>query len=219
MASIGDGYGSEFNLKRYLDHYPEILSQYVMNATGAQSVNWQDHRSLEGEWKALEFLPKGSEARIKWKKFWPPSGKQHHWDAVGRILMEGEWEWLLVEAKSHLTEIKTECKASERGGRPKIRKAFNETKRALGIPEDADWLTGYYQFANRIAALYFLTRHHEIGRLLFVYFCGDSVPNKVCPASENEWLETISQQDEHLGLSICHPLADRVHKAFLPIAD
>ena len=44
---------------------------------------------------------------------------------------------------------------------------------ALGVSADRDWLKGYYQYANRIAALHFLTQHKVPAHLLLIYFLGD----------------------------------------------
>ena len=230
MAHMGGGYGSEFHLLRFLGRHRKCLDTRVKNATGAQSVDWLDclfkpkpnPPSWDSEWERLDFLPESSVARKKWKNFWPKGGKQHSWDAVGRILVEDRWEWLLVEAKSHLGEVETSCKAKEEGGRPKIRKALNQTKWALGIPACADWLNGYYQHANRIAALNFMMQNGELGRLLFVYFCGDKFPENStvkCPENEEGWSKTFTEQDDHLGLSKGHTLAGRVHKIFVPVTN
>ena len=227
MAHMGNGYGSEFHLLRFLGRHRKCLDTRVKDATGAQSVDWLDcpfkpkpnPPSWDSEWERLDFLPECSVARKGWERFWPTSGGQHNWDAVGRILVKDRREWLLVEAKSYPGELKTSCGAKEDNGRPKIRKAFNQTKNALGISTCADWLKGYYQYANRIVALYFMMQNSEPGRLLLVYFCGDEVPGKVCPESEEEWSAALAKQDEHLGLSNGHALADRVHKIFVPVTN
>ena len=222
MAHIGDGYGSEYHLLRFLDQHSDYLYERVKQVTGAQSVDWRNHHPAKGEWKRLDFLPKSSVARKGWKEFWPTSGGQHNWDAVGRILVEDRWEWLLVEAKSYPGELRTNCRAKEDNGCPKIKKALNRTKRELGISTRADWLNGYYQYANRIAALNFMMRNDEHGRLLFVYFCGDRFPPEKgvnCPINEEGWSKALIEQGEHLGLSKGHPLVSRVHKIFVSVTN
>lgn len=219
MAHIGDGYGSEYHLLRFLDQHSDYLCERVKQVTGAQSVDWRNHHPAKGEWKRLDFLPESSVTRKGWKEFWPTGGGQHNWDAVGRILVEDRWEWLLVEAKAHLNELNTPCKATENGGRPKIVRAFDQTKKEIGLQKCSDWLEDYYQYANRIAALNFMIQNNEPGRLLFVYFCGDKVPDKKCPEDQEGWSAALSRQDDHLGLSRGHTLADRVHKIFVPVTN
>lgn len=225
---MGYGYGSEFHLLRFLGRHRKYFDKRVKEMTGARSVDWRDYRckdkpdppSWDSEWVGLDFLPESSEARKKWAKFWPTSGNQQNWDAVGCVFIEERWEWLMVEAKSHLGELKSNCRASENGGLPTIRKALCQTKNDLGIDERADWLKDYYQHANRIATLNFMIQNGECGRLLFVYFCGDRFPpdKKVnCPKIKEGWLEALKEQDRHLGLSKDHPLSSRVHKIFVPV--
>ena len=219
MARMGDGYGSEYHLLRFLEFHRDYLSDRVKHVTGAQSIDWENHRLSEGEWKRLDFLSRDSMARKMWKEFWPTKGMPHNWDAIGRVVVEGKREWLLVEAKAHPGELKKRCTASEGGGRPKIREALNQTKRDLGLQNGSDWLGDYYQHANRLAALNFMIQNGEPGRLLFVYFCGDKVPGKKCPEDEGRWSVALAQQDKHLGLSNGHALTDRVHKIFVPVID
>lgn len=66
-----------------------------------------------------------------------------------------------------------ECGATSPTNRPKIERALAETKRALGVPEDRDWFSDYYQFCNRVAILHFLNKHAVPASLLYIYFTGD----------------------------------------------
>ncbi|MGH8569652.1 MAG: hypothetical protein ACREXU_17010, partial [Gammaproteobacteria bacterium] len=79
-------------------------------------------------------------------QFWPQSGTAQNWDAVGKVSSNGGSEWLLVEAKAHVGEIVTHCQAKAESSLKTIRDAFEKTKRALGVPNDArhDWLKDYY---------------------------------------------------------------------------
>lgn len=141
-----------------------------------------------------------------------------NWDAVGQIKVDGTWEWLLVEAKSHTGEIESDCGAGDKSKR-KIESVFEEVKRTLNVPQTADWLTKYYQYANRLAALHHLDTHSVKGRLLFIYFCGDvwRSPKKDCPKDRAGWDTILEKQEKHLCLAKTHPLAGRIHKLFLPV--
>lgn len=52
-----------------------------------------------------------------------------------------------------------------------------------------------------------LQRQHGISaKLVFIYFLADrnqklSGPNHICPATEDEWRDSLDEQDKHLGLS------------------
>ena len=77
--------------------------------------------------------------------------------------------------------LKSDCKASNQDSINKIREAFSATREALGVPSAANWLEGDYQYANRLATLYFLRTQAISARLLFVYFLGDKVPARSAP--------------------------------------
>ena len=226
MAEIGSGYGSECHLLRWMGRHRNLFDERVSNAVGRPGapINWLDFgfapKKLwpDAELRGLEFLYDRLGLKAAWDKFWPTGGGIHNWDAVGWIGDEPEQELLLLEAKAHVDEMETSCGAGLASTR-KIELAFNEVKGSLGASPEADWIRGYYQAANRIAALYFVQREHVPARLLFVYFLGDRVPGRECPRTAVEWKPAITAQWEHLGLALGHCLANRVHGLFLPISE
>ena len=223
MSKIGYGYGSEWHLLRYFGYHRHLLNDSVMDATGADDVEWLDSPFdskaifLDSEWKGLDFLPEGSPATEAWRDFWPRSGNVPNWDAVGRITIKGVQEWLLVEAKANVEELLSSCNAKSQGGLPMIQAALNKTKQAMGIDIATDWLAPYYQYANRLASLYVLNSNDVGARLLFVYFLGDSVPHKTCPPTIEEWRPGLEAMYCILGLTGNSPLEQRVHRMFLPV--
>jgi hypothetical protein len=224
MGAIGNGYGSEWHLLRHLGQHRACLNEAVSTATGATSVRWLDFPfdgkkpRLDREWQGLEFLPVDDPARAAWNDYWPQTGTQQNWDAIGRASIGGREEWLLVEAKAHLDELNSRCGAKEKGGLAQIRDALTGLKRALSIDEKCDWLNGYYQLANRLAVLNFLTENGVPARLVLIYFTGDTRDDRMtCPRNEVEWQDALSDQDQWLGLKRDHPLAKRIHKVFLPV--
>ena len=78
----------------------------------------------------------------------------------------------------------------------------------------------YYQYANRLAFLYFLNVIARVpARLVFLYFTGDRFPDgRPCPATIERWNELINARRLTLGLEHEHALTDRVHTIFLPCA-
>lgn len=226
MSEIGYGYGSECHLLRFLGRHRTCLDTSILRKVGGEAIAWLDFPFDErkawhdGERKGLDFLPPNSQAVIAWRDFWPQRGNPPNWDAVGKVLRNGQEEWLLVEAKAHLGELRSSCQAKPEGGRDTIIAALTETKFALGVPTERDWLNGYYQYCNRIAVLSLLTRCEVPARLLFLYFTGDRFPDdpKVeCPQSEAEWADALADQSCHVGLPKGHVLEDRIHKLFLDV--
>lgn len=223
MADIGNGYGSEWHLLRWLGRHRQELDKRVLAATGGERVEWLDFRfddqnGGDRELRGVEFLPADHKARVAWSTFWPTKGNAQNWDAIGRVWRGDSAEWLLVEAKAHLDELASTCGADrEKGGFPLIVETLKQTKQRLGIANGADWLTGYYQYANRLAVLDFLNRHDEPSRLLLVYFTGDHVPGRTCPRDAAGWRAALEAQDRHLGIAEGHTLRERVHSLFLPV--
>ncbi len=225
MGDIGHGYGSEWHLLRWLGRHRADLTRRVIRVIrDAETVEWLDFHFDPGkkpwydaEWESLDFLPTESAVRGAWREFWPHGRGIQTWDAVARLRVADREEWLLVEAKAHVGELATTCKAGERSLQ-RIRAAFQETKRTLGVPDDRNWLTGCYQYCNRVAALQFLTKHNVPARLLFVYFLGDSVPGAVCPPDEAGWRVALDKQAVAVGLPSGHPLMDRIQTLFLPVS-
>lgn len=238
MGEMGYGYGSEWQLLRYLGRHPEFLNQRIealdhLPESSARMAGWLDFAfnprswTLDGEWKALDFLPVFAPVRQAWLAFWPNRGEPPNWDAIGRIRVCGTEEWLLVEAKARISELQSTCGAAEHGGRPKIRRALNGTRRYIDNQDPADvdageqtmvnWMSPYYQYANRLTALRFLLEHNVPARLLLIYFYGDQHPNGDAPQTPDEWSNVIMAMRQHLGLSSLGRLSPYVHSLFLPV--
>jgi hypothetical protein len=229
MSTLSSRYGSELHLLRYLGRHRTDFDRRILVETGGQAIRWLDfsfdqtpsaerrpNQNWDVELKGLEFLGDEPEARVKWAQFWPQTPSTITWDAVGRIEYGDRSEWLLLEAKAHTDELVQSCKARGRG-RKQITDALAAAKSSLRVPAEADWLTTYYQFCNRVAALYFLTELNVPARLLFVYFYGDDYPGKDCPQRPEDWHERLSSLEHYVGLPADHPLASRIHKVFVPV--
>jgi hypothetical protein len=228
---MGNGYGSEFHLLRYLGYHRLDLNREVEKKTGGRVSDWLDFPfggkgRLDSEWKGVDFVGSASDVKPAWMKFWPQTGNVPNWDAVGRLESNSGVEYLLVEAKAHVEELKSSCSASKNGGLDMIRKALDATIRATGLTADAeDWLSPYYQYANRLAHLHFLTQHSIPARLVFIYFCGDNWGGKTlsngkpptCPKDAQEWDAYLKHMHDRLGVNGQSKLEDRVHRLFLPV--
>jgi len=235
MGKMGHGYGSEFHLLRYLGYHRAELNRQVEKETGGRVLEWLDfgfdlaRKPAESdlELKGLEFLGQSGPLIDTWKDFWPQTGNVQNWDAVGLLQSGSHAEYLLVEAKGHVKELKNDCKAEEHGGLPKIMAAFEETIMAMRSDKAVDnWLSPYYQYANRLAALHFLLQHSIPARLVFIYFLGDQWPNGTdskgravnCPKTQQEWERLLKDEvDSHLGIKQKSELEQRVHRLFLNV--
>lgn len=223
MSKIGKGYGSEYHLLRWLSKRPSDFNKKVAEqlSLSGTSIEWP-HDENGGEWKGIEFLTPTPELQAQWSKFWPTGRGIHNWDAIGKVTGPGGAEWLLVEAKAHTNEILSDCKASNPDSIEMIQNAFLQVKNALGVDARKDWMHGCYQFANRLATLWFLQEHKISAHLLFMYFTGDKRPvspnsqwNHDCPADEEGWNDALTKQADLIGLPTVHHLSPRIHKLFL----
>lgn len=237
MGKIGYGYGSEWHLLRYLGRHRQKLNEEIIKKIGfGDNIEWLDFHfnprkePYDAEREGLDFLtgPEYKGVRAAWKKFWPQSGKSQNWDAVGWLYFGGEPELILVEAKAHTGELISNCGATGKG-RVKIKNAFAEVTDKLKLSVTPELcLRKYYQYANRLAALYFL-RENEVkkvpSRLVAIYFYGDKFrsgksrkgKDDVCPADKTGWNKTLAAQDKHLGLKAGHKLEPYIRKVFLPV--
>jgi len=231
MGKMGDGYGSEFHLLRYLGYHRHELNRAVEEKTGGRVADWLDFAfggdgKPDKEWKGVDFLDSTSDAKSAWMKFWPQTGNVPNWDAVGHLESDSGVEYLLVEAKAHVEELQSSCGASDKGGLDTIQKALHTTITENGFITGMEgWLKPYYQYANRLAHLHFLLKHGIPAQLVFIYFLGDDWRGKAlsngkapnCPKGAKEWASHLQEMHDHLGLSGRSRLEERVHSLFLHV--
>lgn len=227
MGRIGNGYGSECHLLRWMGRHRHAFDEAALMEIGkGGTIEWLDFEFKQGDaWqdaepKGLEFLAGDEWAALQpeWARFWPLGSGIHNWDAVGWLHAGGTRELLLVEAKAHVGEITSECGATSTASQRRIRDAFAVVQAALGVTSGNDWTQRYYQFTNRLATLHFLNEHGVPSRLLFVYFVGDrSGPGRDCPQTKGGWTQALDAQAGWVGLPAGNPLEGRIHKLFLRV--
>lgn len=229
MGKRGKGYGSEDHFLRYSEQQPAVLDAAILEkirTPAGASIDWfyppRPMQKAAREPQGLKFL-KGQEDQKQvletWRAFWPQTGRQQSWDGVARLRVNGKLlDWLLIEAKAtHPEFCSGPSHASKKGGYKQIERALGRTKGHLGVHRDFPWLGTYYQYANRLACLYFLNSRASIpARLIGIYFTGDCFPDgRRCPESAEEWNDLIHARELTLGLSNHHPLKDRIHEVFI----
>jgi|SRR5208282_4037431 len=137
----------------------------------------------------------------KLKGFWPKGGPC--WDALAIIEGITPHGVVLVEAKSHVSEMTNACNAGS-VSRERIRNSLALTACSLDVEMNSSWTENYYQIANRYAHLYFLREIAKIPAwLVNVYFVNDESIKHVepPPRSASEWREKLEQVKERMGLS------------------
>ena len=95
MARLGDGYGSECHLLRYLGRHRRLLDEEVKKLVRADAIEWADfafdpnNKWPDAELTGLDFLEAGNSARQAWADCWPQRGSAPNWDAVVRVFRSG----------------------------------------------------------------------------------------------------------------------------------
>ena len=215
MDGLGRAYaGSQLQIQLWVNRRSRELTQAVLAvlpslASLGPRIRWVS--PLEGtrfaEYQDREFLRAVALKRCapQLSRFWPRGGPV--WDALAAVETARTPDCggvLLVEAKSHVSEVYSGgCKASARS-RKRIEEALKSTKRWLGASSDSDWTGALYQSANRLAHLYFFREVVGVPAwLINVNFIND--PHS--PTSRAEWevaLVGIKAQLGLAGISVPH---------------
>ncbi len=207
--------GSQKDIQILINEFPEIIQNELKEKDQITWVSPLKKDKYREYWDS-RFLKELGLDKIpyKLKEFWPRGGA--HWDALGKT----KDKVFLVEAKAHITEQKSgPSKAKANESRILISKSLNEVKSFLGVDKTFDWMqSDYYQYANRVAHLYFLRICNKINaHLLFVYFLND---NTVTPVkSKKEWETEIKQVHKLLGLPEIFKLKPYIHNLFINVND
>ena len=211
-AQIGHGYGSEFQLLRFLGHHRHELESIISNTIGEDGVyNWLDFgyvdqrevKSGDREIVALNFLrelipeQKYNEVIAKYHSYnIGNSDSWQNWDAV--FVLNGCIYF--VEAKAHVEEMSGNKTGNGGGSKDAIMKYFTEQLPQCNITEE--WLKEYYQLANRLATTALLNNHGVKARTLYIYFeNGYNDPDEPKNAVKSDYLEAIEKEYQALGIT------------------
>jgi hypothetical protein len=191
--------GSQFQFQNYVNRYrKEIDSELksVFNDPSLQ-IDWRSPLASDSyrEYQDGSFLHRLdlSQYIADLSLFWPKGGPV--WDGLALAYGSRGACYLLFEAKSHLPELESHCAASPKS-RKRIEAALGEARELLRCTSTSDWLSPYYQYANRLAHFLWL-RGRVPTFLVNVYFVDD--PYR--PTSTSQWQNGLKTMKEQLGLS------------------
>ena len=140
----------------------KVNSQNIIWLSPLESDNYAEYR--DDDFLNKLGLEKYSE---KLHGFWPKGGPQ--WDALGKG--DRDDTIFLVEAKANIPEINSSIQAKFANSISKIHTSLHETQKFLNCKKALNWEEGFYQYANRIAHLYFFREICCIeAYLIFIYF-------------------------------------------------
>ena len=219
--------GSQLRIRQWLGEHRARFERELFEASpslagwGDGPIDWLSPRSAS-EFKELrdDLWPLvGVDPSPQDCGWWPRRGPV--WDAVGILSGHQGPGIVLVEAKSHESELRSPRSKASPASLRVIEAALEETKDALGVEGAAPWAETYYQVTNRLAFLYWL--HHHANRtawLVNVYFLGDRFASGstevVGPQDKAGWADAIADAKERLRLPSQHRLSPWTVDLFLP---
>jgi hypothetical protein len=215
-----DSHGSLKNLQIAINKKKVFLDNEISKVIGKKiDITWKSPLKEDdyAEYRDEDFLRLlGLTNKIKkpLNSFWPNNGPQ--WDALG-INQDGEI--ILVEAKANIPEmVSPGTGAKSINSTNKIKDSLNEVKKYLNISNSIDWSGTFYQYANRIAHLYYLRVLNNIDtNLIFIYFINDITVDG--PKTQNEWIGAIKTMECYLGLNKKHKLKNKIVDVFIDVSN
>ena len=219
--------GSQFHLQNLINEYPDYLNCLILSSSPSLRVYALTHPKWVSPLASNDYTEYHDEQFLeaigfpqllpKLAGFWPSRGPV--WDALATVEgINDSRGVILVEAKSHTLELGNPgyvCKASGKS-LEKIKTALTTVKDALGVKRESNWTGEYYQYANRLAHLYFLNVIGQVPTwMVFLYFVGDVEQNG--PSTVAEWTSAISEMRTKLGLPQYHLLNERIVNVFAPV--
>ena len=160
------------------DHYAEYRDQTFLDRL-ASSVHYREP----------------SQPQHDLADFWPRFGPQ--WDGLA---VTDKGQILLVEAKAHISEmVAAPSQARGESALLKIRESLARVKSFTNSRSPADWSTSFYQYANRLAHLYWMRElNGHDAYLVNLFFVNDR--DMLGPESVAEWEAAIRLQEVFMGV-------------------
>lgn len=218
---IGKGQkGSKRRLQEWVELQPALLGEHLrekcpsLDAFMTGSPKWLSplrpslYRELQDDLWRIAGLEGNTPQQAA---FWPNAGPV--WDAVALVPGHDRDGVLLVEAKSHDGEFKSDaCGATNPRSRQLIEDSLADLCGELGDDPEISWMQTYYQLANRLAFLWHMREREIPTWLAWIYFVGDRFQSGraevVGPKDEAGWQPLIEMAYGALALSQQHSLSD-----------
>jgi hypothetical protein len=191
---------SEHWLRLAVNEYTRALNSRISTLFkwDKDQIEWLSPIAADGyaEYFDREFLSRlgVSNLKVPLSDFWPESGPR--WDGLART---ASGKLILVEAKAHIEEGVDYKSGAGPRSLERISAALNQAKSAFAASDDAPWESPFYQYANRLAHLYFARQLNGLDAyLLFIYFA--DAPDVPKPCTTQEWQGAVRLIEKCLGL-------------------
>lgn len=209
--------GSQRWLQLAVNLQPELVAEPLVGSLGGAEhapLEWlcplpagrqQEHRDLG----ALKALGVPAAVQHSLADFWPRRAPA--WDGLART---AKGHMLLVEAKANVPELASGRSQPGPESLDRITESLREVREYVAPRSAVDWTHTFYQYANRLALLYFLRRLNKVrAHLVFIYFV--NARDVKGPASRTEWEAALTLMYAALGLPKRHRLSPFIHNVFV----
>jgi hypothetical protein len=196
----------------------DLLNSRIRDAFGwtpAEPIEWlspveSDHYSEYYDECFLQRLGL-TDLRLPLDHFWPRGGPR--WDGLAKT---ASGKVILIEAKEYIEEAVDYGSRASPKSREKISAALAQAKTAFRSSAALTWGAPFYQYANRLAHLYFLRENRVDAYLAFLYFA--DAPDVPEPCSTPQWEGAIRLTEKCLGLG-AHPFRNQIASIIVPVTD
>lgn len=209
--------GSKRWIQVAVNDKPAILNSAILESLrlpGQTGIQWasplepryREHRDLAAL-KVIQAPP----LRVGLDSFWPRRGPV--WDALGHA---STGDLLFVEAKAHIAEAASPRSKATPASYSLIQKSLEQVRARLAPRSRADWAGTFFQYANRLAHLWFYREKNRLpAHLVFVYFLNAREVDG--PERREEWEAALTLLHAALGLGRRHALRHFVHDVFIDV--
>lgn len=196
---------SEFWLRKLINNHPDLLNNHLFDnkiISKKETIEWLSPVSNDehAEYYDIEFLERlgidNNKLKVPLKEFWPSSGPR--WDGLGKTNTN---KYFIIEAKAHIEEaVDYSSGATAIKSINLIEKSIEEAKNFYSDNQSAYWQKPFYQYANRLAHLYYLKELNDLNVfVIFIYFC--NAPDVAKPTNKEEWNGHIRTLDKVFALN------------------
>lgn len=214
--------GSRLYLQEYMVKTQDTLSEMIIAASPSlltfasnkANIDWKSPLEKEDFYEYRDDFLKvldleNENANEKRREFWPKNGPQ--WDGLAVVNgVNGQKGFLLVEAKVHINEIKSDLRATSEESIKKIKESIGRTQGYYEIQPN-DWTEHYYQLGNRIAYLYFMNEILAMPTWLVLINFTDG---KFKKTDLHEWLKHYNQIYNNMGINQNSKLLNKIIQIF-----
>lgn len=192
---------SEHWLRKAVNNHHLALNQRIQAAfqfESADTIHWQSPVASDGysEYFDEEFLTRLGlrDMEMPLREFWPRSGPR--WDGLAKT---DSGKVILVEAKAYIEESVDYKSEASPISLQQINTSLQRAKTAFNASAEANWEAPFYQYANRLAHLYYLRELNQKDAYL-LFLCFADAPDIPQPCTVEQWQGASRLTKKCLGL-------------------